>query len=256
MSIYSLVFSPTGGTAKVAQALTSAWPECRTVDLSDNIQDYSRYIFTPEDVCFLSFPVYEGRVPKIVLDRVGAMTAGGAQMVLAAVFGNRSIDDALLEGKDAALRMGFRPVAALQAVAAHSILTSIAVGRPDEEDIAQLQEFSRRLHAALSAGGSLPLVEVPGQRPYFTANGTIIPPVANDNCISCGLCAEKCPVGAISTADLKGSDKEKCICCMRCVSICPVQARAMPPKPPMPPERAQKFAAMFAGRKPNLFYLS
>lgn len=254
MSVYSLVFSPTGGTAKVAQALTSAWPQCQTIDLTDKDQDYSRYVFTPEDLCIFSFPVYEGRVPHVAVERLEAMTAGGAQLVLAAVFGNRSIDDALLEGKDLALQLGFRPVAALQAVAAHSLLTHIAVGRPDEADIAELKAFSQRLHDALAAGGELPLVEVPGKRPYFTANATFTLPAANDSCIFCGLCAAKCPVGAISVDDLKSSDKEKCIYCARCISICPVQARAMPPKPPMPPEMAQKFAAMFVGRKPNQFY--
>ncbi|MCI5614260.1 MAG: 4Fe-4S binding protein [Agathobacter sp.] len=35
----------------------------------------------------------------------------------------------------------------------------------------------------------------------------------------------KCPAGAISTEQLRVSDKSKCISCMRCVSICPVHAR-------------------------------
>ncbi len=254
MSVYSLVFSPTGGTAKVAQTLTSTWPECQTIDLTDTTLDYSRYVFTSEDLCFLAFPVYEGRIPKVILERMKIMTAGGAQLVLVAVFGNRSIDDALLEGKDMALQMGFRPVAALQAVSAHSLFPPIAAGRPDEEDIAELKAFSQKLHDAL-ATGELPLVEVPGNRPYIILHATMRAPVANDSCISCGLCARKCPVGAISFDDLKGTDEEKCIHCTRCVSICPVQARAMPPRPPMSPERAQKFTAVFAGRKPNQFYL-
>lgn len=42
---------------------------------------------------------------------------------------------------------------------------------------------------------------------------------------SCGQCALKCPASAISTENLKVSNKSKCISCMRCVSICPVHAR-------------------------------
>lgn len=49
--------------------------------------------------------------------------------------------------------------------------------------------------------------------------------IINDDCISCGACADGCPVNAIS----EGSDKyvidaATCIDCGACADTCPVSA--------------------------------
>ena len=48
-----------------------------------------------------------------------------------------------------------------------------------------------------------------------------------EDCISCGLCARKCPVQAIDLKDPDKVDEGVCISCMRCISVCPQHARAV-----------------------------
>ena len=49
----------------------------------------------------------------------------------------------------------------------------------------------------------------------------------SDECISCGACAEGCPVGAISEGDGKSEiNADECISCGACADTCPVGAPA------------------------------
>lgn len=46
-----------------------------------------------------------------------------------------------------------------------------------------------------------------------------------DACISCGACADECPVSAISAGDDKYViDAEACLDCGACAGVCPVEA--------------------------------
>ena len=225
MKLYEIVFSPTGGTQKVADLLTKALgEESAAVDLTDHAADFSHISLTTEDVAVIAGPSYGGRVPSPATERLGAIKGGGAQAVLVCVYGNRAYEDTLVELEDTVKRAGFRVAAAVAAIAEHSIARRYAAGRPDAGDEKQLREFAGKIQEKLSAGEDTE-PNIPGNRPYKKAGGSGLVPKPTKDCTNCGLCAEKCPVQAIDPRDTRRTDKDKCISCMRCVSICPQSAR-------------------------------
>ncbi len=226
MSVYEIVFSPTGGTKSVSKLFTEVICSERTViDLCDREQDFSSMVFSIEDLCIVSVPSYGGRIPAVAGERIRQMKGGGARAVLIAVYGNRAYDDTLAELQDVLTEAGFACFAAVAAVAEHSIMRQFASGRPDAQDKEELAAFAAKIRMKLEdAAGALSL---PGARPYREYGGVPMKPKAGKACTQCGLCAKSCPVGAILAAQPSETDGKRCISCMRCVAVCPQKARSV-----------------------------
>lgn len=227
MNCYQIIFSPTGGTERAAAAITRNWPEVRTIDLSDPHTDFSGVSFDPDSLVLVAMPSFGGVAPQLALDRLAQMQGNGARCALAAVYGNRAYEDTLLQMSDFAKQAGFSVLAAVSAVAEHSIIREYAAGRPNADDCAELAGFGDRILEKVRSG-DLSEPALPGKRPYKTSSAGMFPKT-NSHCTACGLCAQKCPAGAIHPDDLRTTDTAKCISCMRCVSLCPAHARTLNP---------------------------
>lgn len=228
MNVYEIVFSPTGGTMKAADMVAQTLADAVTlVDLSDNKKDFRSVALNKDDVAVIAVPSYGGRVPATAVARLAKLRGNGARAVVMAVYGNRAYEDTLLELQDTAAKAGFAVIAAIAAVAEHSIAHQFATGRPDAQDQQQLKTFARSIKEKL-ASGELSMPHVPGNRPYKTSSVSMVPK-ATKACVSCGLCAQKCPVQAIDRLHPQNVDKKACISCMRCVAICPHHARRLHP---------------------------
>lgn len=227
MALYQILFSPTGGTARAAALLAEGIGETASaLDLCDPA--FAPMAFQKEDVCLVAMPVYGGRVPDLAARRFGGCRGNGARAVVMAVYGNREFEDALAELQDLAEAAGFTVIAGVAAVAEHSIVREFGRGRPDQADAAVLRDMGRRLRERLAQQDS-GAPALPGDRPYQACHLMPIGIRVSEACTGCGLCARKCPVGAIDPAAPSLPAKESCISCMRCVAVCPSGARSVDP---------------------------
>jgi ferredoxin len=247
---YNIYFSPTGGTKKVADILVSNLKgEFCDVDICFDIENMT---LQSEDVCLFSVPSFAGRVPQIAIKRIKKIAANGAKAILNCVYGNRDYDDTLTELQDTLEDCGFVCVAAVAAVAEHSIFRQFATGRPDANDVKELAEFAHKITAKLNSNVFGPLMLKGSHREYKALVDIPFKPEANTSCVACGICAKNCPVGAIDKENNFKTNKEVCISCMRCRDICPKDARDFDVA--FMQVAAEKMAPKLGGYKKNYFF--
>ena len=170
MKTYKIIFSPTGGTQRVADAITKNWQETEVIDISSSNFNTS---LEADSLALIAMPSFGGLAPQLALDRLVRINANNAKCAIVAVYGNRAYDDTLIQMKDYAEKAGFQVIAAVSAVAEHSIIHAYAANRPDAKDFDQLCGFGQQiLEKAKAEAGS---ISVPGNKPYKKAGSAMVP---------------------------------------------------------------------------------
>lgn len=225
MKIYEIYFSPTGGTKNTADILTSELGnDIIAYDITKENKEVNNLVLTKDDITVIAVPSFGGRVPSTAIKRISEIKGNGAFAVLLCVYGNRAYEDTLAELYDTVKANNFNVIAAVSAVAEHSIVRQIAANRPDEIDKKQLTEFAKKIYNKFSTGKTNEFF-IPGGRPYKKYSNIPIIPKPTKACTKCGLCSKECPVQAIDKNNPKKVDSKICISCMRCISVCPNNAR-------------------------------
>lgn len=248
--LYCLYYSPCGSTqeyaVKVAETLG---PNPIYVDLtrSDGRLDFQR-----EDIVIFAAPVYGGRLPVPLVEKLERMRGDLSHVITMVVYGNRAYDDALLELNSILVGDGFEVFASAAFVARHVFHPEVAADRPDKQDFQEAEAFTNRAKYKYDEMDySEP--KVPGSKPYREFAGMQVAPIADPaSCFKCGTCATNCPVGAISKEDPTQTDALKCIDCMRCVQNCPSQGRVLPQK--VQEMLLAKLSPLAGVRKANEFF--
>lgn len=226
MKATAAYFSPTGGTRSYVKEIAGAMSATvEELDLTCPAVRRQKRHFRADEVLVLGVPVYYGRVPEVP-DLLDGLEGENTPVVLAAVYGNRAVDDALMELSDMCAAHGFRVVAAGEFIAPHTFSAKIGTGRPDETDKETARELGRRTLDKLEQPDWQP-VELPGNRPYRSFQRAPFYPEGEESCVNCGACVLACPVEAISVSNPRQTDAERCLRCLACVKACPTGSRAV-----------------------------
>lgn len=226
MRLLPVVFSATGNTLSVVRIICEAWGSCEELfDLSS--PRLKAKAFSLDDCVLVACPVYGGRIPTVVRERLQLLQFNGARVMTVVTYGNRAYEDALLELNDVVTDQGGSVFSSAAIVASHSIVSQLAAGRPNALDKQNIAAFVRFAKQTLQRGDNH-VVKVPGNRPYRSWTKSPVAPIVTGQCVHCGLCVRQCPVQAIDPKDPSKTDPNVCIMCMRCVRICSQGAKSLP----------------------------
>jgi ferredoxin len=232
-----IYFSPTGtseNTVKVVQKGIDV--DYNVIDLTLPETEPKKHTVSNNELAIIGSPVYNDRIPKIMVERLCNVTGLNTPAVAVVVYGNRAYGDALLELKNISEKQGFKIVAGAAFIGQHSFsseATPIAHGRPDEQDKMKAKNFGEAILKKLEGLDVFSDLEVPGNYPYneearVRTNamlGGSYPLTSEESCILCGMCARVCPTGCVMVTDVVETVSEKCLVCSACVQNCPTGAR-------------------------------
>lgn len=242
--VWAVYFSGTGTTEKTVRRIAAGTAQALDAELA--VYDFTtpaarqrELRFGAEELVVLGVPVYAGRVPNVLLPYLTKqLHGGGALAVPVVLFGNRNFDDGLIELRNILTEDGFMPVAGGAFVGEHAFSRTLGAGRPNGDDLAEMDAFARRAAEKVTALTAAPAepVAVRGEtpiRPYYTPRDRhgnpinilkVKPKTDMDRCGGCGLCAARCPMGSIDLADVS-QVTGICIKCCACVKGCPAEAK-------------------------------
>ena len=233
--VSGVYFSPTGNTAKVVNAIGNriAGDYYKEIDLTMPEARGQKRNFIASELLIVGVPVYRGRIPEVMVQELKNFKGNQTPAIILVTYGNRVVEDALLELKDIMIAQGFIPFGAGLFSGQHSFNKEIGYNRPDRKDITMAEQFADEIVEKLKTldRNKVGLV-VAGDRPYKQ-----VPPMSKMpflpetdlRCIYCMICAQYCPMGAISMSNPKAIDTNKCVRCTKCIKVCPVQAKKMTP---------------------------
>jgi len=253
INYYLVYISPNGSTGQVADVLAAQLQKggarVDRLDLAGPAA-YDAFIEKldndPQACLLIGSPVYRDMAVPPVMAFIDALAATDTGWVVPFVTWGLACSGVALWQMGSALKAkGYRIAGAARVAALHAMMWPadgpVGEGHPDEADKQQVRDLADRLLADAKNGTftALPLEALDYQTAERAAEckakldqpWMVIPKTVNEEtCTECGVCAEECPVAAVSL-DPYPVFSAACFDCFTCVRVCPEEA--IEPKVPL-----------------------
>lgn len=233
-----IYYSATGSTKKIIKAFSQNLV-CDIHFTDITLPNARKNYHLPKcDMLVIATPIYGEQIPRFINAFIQKLKGQGQPLIAISVYGNIGYGISLSQFEEYAQKNNFQLIAAGAFIGQHTYASkkaTIAYGRPDQNDLKQVQSFSKQVWNKMMADNFEPPIIPKSTLPKFITKfpdaGTrflIQQPAIIDNaiCNHCGLCAKKCPVGSIDPKTLK-INEQNCIRCYACVKCCPQAARTV-----------------------------
>ncbi|MFZ7112887.1 MAG: EFR1 family ferrodoxin [Desulfatiglandales bacterium] len=238
--------SPAGSTQHVARVMER---KLRSLEVPVTVIDLARETDLPliisqireagGNLClYVGSPVYALHPLPPVMTFIEALpVVNGGYSVPFITWGGVNSGTALHTMERALNKKGYPALGGAKVLAPHSRMWAhdapLGKGHPDSEDEAMIEELVETIAARCKTGQPQPLSpplldyqnqetrELAEQTPFEAAKTRFDPiDFREDLCTQCGLCAEDCPVGAITLTPYPEIGPS-CISCCNCIRCCP-----------------------------------
>lgn len=240
-NIKSIYFSGTGTTEQAVQRLCKTLGDAlalpvKSICINNPSLREEIQTLTSTELLVIGCPTYAGRLPNLLLPYFQNNIKGDNTMAVAvSLYGNRNVDDALMELCLTLEQNNCIPIGAAAVIGQHVFAPALGTNRPDKADFRALDDLAKAIVEKLQQDETPQAVTVIGNnplRPYYTPRDRygypinilkVRPKTHKRKCNKCGICIKSCPVSAISPdpSVVVGP----CMKCGACLKICPTQAK-------------------------------
>ena len=239
MKILLCHFSPTGNTAKVAQAigqrLIELGNEVDELDMTDIAARQQPPDLSPYQAVLIGSPIHYMRAPRLVRQWLATWNGQGRKCATFFTFGGFFVHPAHLSAREILQSRGLTVVASAEFPGTHTynmVGWKAVSGRPNDSDLAVAREFAEHCHRRFTGEdpnivqdlpqGKHTSAELDAMDQAAPRRHPRLPSRQGKECQMCMLCEQTCPSGAMN-ATTGESEAGKCIICLRCMQICPDQ---------------------------------
>lgn len=228
--IMLLYFTGTGNSRYVAEKIADI-VKGQKLDLNTFIKKNESIAVQAENIVLIT-PTYAWRIPGIVREWIQKADFSAVKKVWFVMTCGSEIGNASPYNQKLCRDKGCEYMGTAQIIMPENYIAMFDVPEKDEASdiIEKADPVIEKVAQSISATEKLPAAK---DRLYYRILSCVVNPLfyrfcvkskafrADDRCIKCGKCAEKCPLNNISIVDGRPAWGEHCTHCMACICYCP-----------------------------------